>query len=62
MLQVGFITPYRIALLILIDKFCKFSLDDSLLPKLAIYITKSILVKYNGLNFDQETSVFIINL
>ncbi|CAO3634349.1 unnamed protein product [Mucor fragilis] len=43
MLQVGFITPYRIALLVLIDNFCKFSIHDSLLPKLAIYITKSIL-------------------
>ncbi|KAL7335557.1 hypothetical protein PS15p_201011 [Mucor circinelloides] len=43
MLQVGFITPYRIALLVLIDNFCKFSIHDSLLPKLAIYITKSIV-------------------
>ncbi|KAL0145843.1 hypothetical protein V8B55DRAFT_1465714 [Mucor lusitanicus] len=43
MLQVGFITPYRIALLVLIDNFCKFSIHASLVPKLAIYITKSIL-------------------
>ncbi|KAK4517409.1 uncharacterized protein ATC70_000744 [Mucor velutinosus] len=47
MLQVGFITPYRIALLVLIDNFCKFSIHDSLLPKLAIYITKSILNEEN---------------
>lgn len=52
MLQVGFITPYRIALLVLIDNFCKFSIHDSLLPKLAIYITKSILVNHTATHLE----------
>ncbi|KAI8641705.1 hypothetical protein BD408DRAFT_417780 [Parasitella parasitica] len=57
MLQVGFITPFRIVLLVLIDKFCKYSLHDSLLPKLAVYITKSILNEEHIRNTCSEPSM-----
>ncbi|KAI8387022.1 anaphase-promoting complex subunit 5-domain-containing protein [Blakeslea trispora] len=45
MLYVGYVTPYRITLLVLLDMFCHFRYTKELNSKFAVWITRSILNK-----------------
>ncbi|GAA5803655.1 hypothetical protein HPULCUR_009138 [Helicostylum pulchrum] len=43
MLHIGYITPYRVILLVLIRRLCTRDYPEDLISKFVIYLTKSIL-------------------
>ncbi|KAG2234096.1 hypothetical protein INT48_000273 [Thamnidium elegans] len=43
MLHIGYTTPYRITLLVLIRRLCTYDYPEDLISKFVIFLTKSIL-------------------
>ncbi|OBZ89709.1 Anaphase-promoting complex subunit 5 [Choanephora cucurbitarum] len=53
MLHVGYVTPYRVTLLVLLDMFCHYRYTKELASKFVVFLTKSIL---NKTSFKQTCS------